>query len=113
MRELYEEYMRTNPKAPSKEQLCYWVKEAWGALSAEMIQNSFKVCGMTNELTGTEDDKIKCLKDFPDALSLYQTLRQTQAEETENPYVYISSSDSESDEDSDVDDDENEFLEVV
>ena len=35
-----------------------WVKEAWEAVSAEVIRKSFKKCGITNATDGTEDGQL-------------------------------------------------------
>ena len=39
------------------------MKEAWKKLSKQVIQDSFKVCGMTVAVDGTEDDSISCMKE--------------------------------------------------
>ena len=33
-----------------------WVKESWQDLSKEMVEHSFKKCGISNALDGTQDD---------------------------------------------------------
>ena len=35
-----------------------WVKESWQELSKEMVERSFKKCGISNALDGTEDDLV-------------------------------------------------------
>ena len=35
-----------------------WVKEAWAAVSADVIVKSFKKCGITNAMDGTEDEHL-------------------------------------------------------
>ena len=72
--EHYEERARTrgstaenltaagNPRPPSKLQMCEWVVKAWNSLRAELIKKSFKVCGLTNNLDGSEDHDIHALK---------------------------------------------------
>ena len=38
--------------------VCQWVKESWQELSKEMVEHSFKKCGISNALDGTEDDLV-------------------------------------------------------
>ena len=38
--------------------VCQWVKESWRELSKEMVERSFKKCGISNALDGTEDDLV-------------------------------------------------------
>ena len=38
--------------------ICSWIKCAWDDIPEEMIIKSFKKCGITNALDGTEDDII-------------------------------------------------------
>ena len=38
--------------------VCQWVKESWQELSKEMVERSFKKCGISNALDGTEDDLV-------------------------------------------------------
>ncbi|CAB4439968.1 unnamed protein product [Rhizophagus irregularis] len=38
--------------------MCGWVKRSWENLSEEIIIRSFKKCGISNELDGSEDDAI-------------------------------------------------------
>ena len=63
--ELYDEWLFNGPldntkngnrKAPSKPLLLKWIKEAWLAITPETIQKSFKKCGISNAMDGTEDD---------------------------------------------------------
>ncbi|CAL4230375.1 unnamed protein product, partial [Meganyctiphanes norvegica] len=39
-------------------QLCQWVKNSWDQVKEEIIIKSFKKCGNSNALDGTEDDAI-------------------------------------------------------
>ncbi|CAM9435524.1 unnamed protein product [Laminaria digitata] len=41
--------------SPSRGQVATWVKEAWGAMSPEVVRQCFKVCGLTLNLDGSED----------------------------------------------------------
>ena len=45
-------------KAPSRNQVLRWVKDAWQEIPAEMVERSFKSCGISNALDGTEDDAV-------------------------------------------------------
>ena len=45
-------------KAPSRNLVLRWVHEAWQEIPAEMVIKSFKTCGISNALDGTEDDAI-------------------------------------------------------
>ena len=38
--------------------LLLWVKEAWEALSTEIITKSFKKTGISNDMDGTEDEQL-------------------------------------------------------
>ena len=35
-----------------------WVKQSWEEIPEEMVRKSFKTCGISNALDGTEDDAI-------------------------------------------------------
>lgn len=52
-----------NPKPPPIDEYLNWILEAWNAVSVETIEKSFKVCGITNAIDGSEDDKIYCFKE--------------------------------------------------
>ena len=45
-----------NVKAASLSTMCQWVDEAWKSLPAEMVARSFKKCGISNAIDGTEGD---------------------------------------------------------
>ena len=45
-----------NVKAPSLTTVTSWVLEAWRGLPEEMVARSFKKCGISNSIDGTEDD---------------------------------------------------------
>ena len=45
-------------RASSLVTVCQWVKESWQELSKEMVERSFKKCGISNALDGTEDDLV-------------------------------------------------------
>ena len=39
-----------------------WVAEAWKKLLTDVITRSFKVCALSTNLDGSEDDQIVCIK---------------------------------------------------
>ena len=45
-------------KAPSRNLVLRWIKEAWAEIPEEMVVKSFKTCGISNALDGTEDDVV-------------------------------------------------------
>ena len=45
-------------RAPNKEMLVCWLVDAWNAIPSDMIEHSFKKCGISCNLDGTEDDII-------------------------------------------------------
>ena len=45
-------------RAASLVKVCQWIKESWQELSKEMVERSFKKCGISNALDGTEDDLV-------------------------------------------------------
>jgi hypothetical protein len=45
-------------KRPSYETVANWVKDSWNAVDTNLIQKSFKCCGISNKRDGTEDDLI-------------------------------------------------------
>ena len=44
------------------ELVCDWIVQAWESLPQELIEKSFKTCGITTALNGEEDDRIHCLR---------------------------------------------------
>lgn len=45
-------------KRPSITQVCEWVKTSWAAVKTEIIVKSFKKCGISNAMDGTEDELL-------------------------------------------------------
>jgi len=43
-------------KRPSISNVCEWVKNSWQRIKSETIVKSFKKCGISNALDGSEDD---------------------------------------------------------
>lgn len=70
--ELYDEWQFSapkeltrfgNPKPPSKPTLLKWIKTAWDLITPEIVRKSFKKCGISNALDGTEDHLFNCESD--------------------------------------------------
>ncbi|KAI1699801.1 tc5 transposase DNA-binding domain-containing protein [Ditylenchus destructor] len=93
IRELYDiwianqdrmEYTKQgNMKAPSMEVYLEWIRQAWAALPEELIRKSFKECGLTINLDGSEDDMIHCFKPHgpvPGGRELLRKAREDSAE---------------------------------
>ena len=102
MRRYYNEWMAETIKEltptgkfkrPSYETVANWVKDSWNEVDVNLIQRSFKCCGISNKRDGTEDDWI----------FNYDRLGQANQlnDEVEVP------SDKENEEDEDYDDDDN------
>ena len=53
-----------NRKAPPKPLLLQWVKEAWAAITPDIIRKSFKKCGITSALDGSEDYLFNCINNW-------------------------------------------------
>ena len=45
-------------KRPTYATVATWVKESWDDVSVELIKKSFKCCGVSTKLDGTEDDQV-------------------------------------------------------
>lgn len=59
MDEAIKEYTPTGKiKRPSYSLVASWVKEAWDNIDPAMIQRSFKCCGVSTKMDGSEDDSI-------------------------------------------------------
>ena len=52
------DYTPAGKKAPSRNLVPRWVIEAWQEIPVEMVAKSFKTCGISNCLDGTEDDQL-------------------------------------------------------
>ncbi|CAJ0929716.1 unnamed protein product, partial [Mesorhabditis belari] len=49
-----------------------WITDAWNDLDKDLIAGSFKSCGITVAIDGSEDDQISCFKPngaVPEAVS--------------------------------------------
>ena len=67
LRILYETRMVNGPftstlsgkkRAPRKELVLTWINRAWNEIARDSIQKSFKSCGITNAVDGSEDDAV-------------------------------------------------------
>ena len=59
MNEAIKEYTPSGKiKRPSYSLVANWVKESWDAIDPDMINRSFKCCGVSNAVDGTEDGLI-------------------------------------------------------
>ena len=45
-------------KRPSLVTVVEWVKDAWNSVACDMVIKSFKKCGVSNAMDGTEDDML-------------------------------------------------------
>ena len=68
-----------NVRAPSKLQCIEWVKKAWESVTAEVVINSFKSCGITVKVDGSEDKEIDCIKDGGVAADTFEDISQKTA----------------------------------
>jgi len=71
IKEMFDEYMASNdiamtrygnPAPPPLEVVCEWIEKAWASISPDIIRKSFKICGITTKVDGSEDDEIECFK---------------------------------------------------
>ncbi len=81
-------------RAPTKRQVCEWVNESWNLLSKHVIKESFRTCGISVSVTGTEDDTVGCMKEEREGAGAAQSLvlKETQdlllnPEENEDPFT--------------------------
>ena len=47
-----------NRKPPGRPLLLRWIKDAWDSVTPDTVRKSFKVCGISSALDGTEDDLL-------------------------------------------------------
>ena len=48
-----------NFKQSTRQQVLDWVSKAWQEIGEDIIVKSFKRCGISNTLDGSEDDQIR------------------------------------------------------
>lgn len=59
MNEAIKEYTPSGKiKRPSYSLVANWVKESWDAVDTNIIRRSFKCCGVSNAINGSEDGLI-------------------------------------------------------
>jgi hypothetical protein len=59
MNEEIKEYTSTEKiKRPSYSLVATWIKESWDAVDINIIRRSFKCCGISNAINGSEDSLI-------------------------------------------------------
>jgi hypothetical protein len=72
LKELYDDFLENgekrltrngNPAPPSLDIVCSWIDLAWKQISSDIIVKSFKICSITTNIDGSEDDLIECFKD--------------------------------------------------
>lgn len=87
------EYTRSgNPKPPPMMVYLQWVCDAWDQLPTDLIKGSFKACGITNAVDGSEDNLIHCFKPhgpIPEGLALLKeksAVAEAPAVEPEDEY---------------------------
>jgi hypothetical protein len=60
LKEQYTQWMAAGEHEfmPDAEQLCEWIREACSLILPALIEKSFKKCGISNKLDGTEDEYL-------------------------------------------------------
>ena len=95
LREIYDNWLAEsehqmtahgNMKGPSRQQMIEWVSEAWKKLPAEVIEKSFKVCALSSNLDGSEDDQVTYIKHGPCQSLLPRLQAFHQEEEETDPF---------------------------
>lgn len=88
--ELYDEWLFSGPvektksgnrRAPSKQLMLTWIKQAWDSISPELIRKSFKKCGISNSLDGSEDHLFQACSDDEDPFEGFEQDDVVEAEE--------------------------------
>jgi len=87
LQQFYDKYMLANQipttaggnlKAPPLELICHWCVDAWQSIPASQIVGSFKLCGLTNALDGSEDHLILAFKEGQACAAGCELLQQAQ-----------------------------------
>ena len=68
-----------NMRPPSKKLVATRVKQAWDAVSSEVIINSFRVSGIALNPNGLEDKEIRCLREGEVAAAAKEDIRRQSA----------------------------------
>ena len=69
-----------NMRAPDKLTCLKWVVESWEVVTSEVIVKSFKVCGISVAVDGSEDGDIHCLKSGEVAADAAEEIHQLTTE---------------------------------
>ena len=93
-----------NMKAPDKLLCLEWVKKAWNTVTADVIVNSFRACGISSSMDGSDDSSINCLKPGGVTHSALETIAKETARlhsegwDGEDPFTDVYKSELEDDE---------------
>jgi hypothetical protein len=71
-------------KRPSYSLVANWVKEGWDAIDINMVRRSFKCCGVSNAMDGTEDTLIFDFNQLESRISREGLGREVEGEGNEN-----------------------------
>ena len=79
-------------RPPSKKLVVTWVKQAWDAVSSEVIINSFRISGIALNPNGSEDEEICCLREGEVAVMAMEDIRRQTAalserDDDEDPFA--------------------------
>ena len=69
-------------KRPTYATVATWVKESWDDVSVELIKKSFKCCGVSTKLDGSEDDQVF---DYDKVLDSDDEVEDLESDEEEYP----------------------------
>ena len=67
-------------RAPTMDEYLQWIVDAWDQLPKQLILDSFKGCGLTTALDGSEDGEIHCFKPHGPIPTGVELLQQTRIE---------------------------------
>src|SRR6266496_2296189 len=118
MRRYYNEWMAETIKEltptgkfkrPSYETVANWVKDFWNEVDVNLIQRSFKCCGISNKRDGTEDNWIFNYDRLGQANQLNDEIEVPSDKENEEDEEYDDDEEDEEydDDEEDEDDDDN------
>jgi len=81
--------------APCKALLLRWIKQYWDCITLDTIRKSFKKCGITSALDGTEDDLFQMSEgeddgaSVADAASEFEGFSQAELNIATDVYEYV------------------------
>lgn len=89
--EFYDQWLAaqppdTNPnKPPAPEVYCQWIAKSWQEIPKQLIIDSFKYCGITIAIDGSEDEAVSCFHKLGlhDGLELLRREEDTPAHQSE------------------------------